>query len=93
MAKIINITRGDRTFEVHAMVDPTCDFSIEYSVYEVVRPHWKFFRTTYLKHGWFFVSDFDTILDGLNKGLDDYLKQEAYENSCRKKIEDFEKNA
>lgn len=72
--KIIKI--NGRTFE--------CHYSPEFhgvmcavSIYEVVRPTWKIFRTSYKAYKTFWVNDYETIYKGIVAMVVAYLEDEA----------------
>lgn len=80
MKKIVE--KEGRTFE--------CYLSSEYqgkmcvvSVYEVVRPSWKIFRTSYQTSESFWISDYDTIAQGVEKMVDCLLVREKEEEERR----------
>ena len=90
MAKAIFDTADGRTFEFDAYTDFD-GAMVCYSIYEVVRPKWKIFRTRYCKHGCFWITDYPSIKEGLRKMLGYYLEEERTDAENRKKFEDFEK--
>lgn len=71
-----NIIFGGREFEAYL----TPEFSgrmCAVSLYEVVRPSWKIFRTKYRTYKTFWVSDYATIKEGIYAIIDGYLADEA----------------
>lgn len=88
MAKA-NFTSNNRTFEITAHPDFN-GAMIEYMIWEVVRPKWKFFRTRYCTGGSFWIEDFSTIREGLQYVLNEFLAEEKRDQENKKKFEDFE---
>ena len=75
---------GGREFEVYL----SSEFSgkmCEVSVWEIVHPNRKFFRTKYRCYKTFWVSDFETIKEGIYSVLNNYLREEEEENSIEAK--------
>jgi hypothetical protein len=91
MAKAIFDTADGRTFEFDAYTE-FGGAMVCYSIYEVVRPKWKIFRTRYCDDGAFWISEYPTIKEGLRTGLGYYLARERTDAENRKKFEDFEKS-
>lgn len=60
------------------------------SIYEVVRPSWKIFRTSYQGSKSFWLSDYDTIAQGVEKMVDYLLAYEKEEEERRIKWETME---
>lgn len=58
-------------------------------IYEVIRPSWKFFRTRWLDTVSFWVSDYDTIAEGVEMMLCRFLDKEYNDKETMKKWEDF----
>ena len=87
----ITICRNNRTFE--AYVGSIGTGIAEVSFYEVVRPSWKIFRTTFLPfhYSGFFVQDFPTITEAVQSCLDKGLKAEAEEKEISEKWKNFSK--
>lgn len=74
-----NILYGGREFEVYL----SSEFSgkmCEVSVWEVVHPNRKFFRTKHRCYKTFWISDFETIKEGIYAILNDYLHDEEEAN-------------
>lgn len=80
--------KSGRTFELSAHRD-FHGAMICYSIDEVVRPSWKIFRTKYCDSGMFWLSDFDSVEDGLLCQLSKYLESEQYDLENLKKYQDF----
>lgn len=91
MAKAIFDTTDGRTFEFDVYTD-FGGIMVCYSIYEVVRPKWKIFRTRYCDDGSFWITDYDSIKEGLRAMLGHYLEEERFKAEIRKKFEDFEKS-
>ena len=88
-AECRNVLYGGREFEVY--LSP--EFSgrmCEVSVYEVVHPNRKFFRTKYRCYKTFWISDFETIKEGIYAILDDYLHDEEESNLIEAKWNEVE---
>lgn len=71
-----NILFGGREFEVYLSAEfggKMCAVSI----YEVVRPNWKIFRTKLPTYKSFWISDYATIKEGVYAMLESYLADEA----------------
>ena len=82
------VEKDGRTYELTA----TADFHgamICYSINEVVRSKWRFFRTRYCEGGSFWTADYPTVREGLLAMLDKYLYEEWVLEGNRKKIEEF----
>lgn len=86
------ITRNNRTFE--AYVNSSFYNMVEVTFYEVIRPNWKFFRTKFFSfHStWFYTSDYDNIMTGIEICLAEGFRQEAREQAIQNKWEEFEKS-
>ena len=91
MAKTIFDTKDGRTFEFSVHTD-FGGAMICYDIDEVVRPRWKFFRTTYRRHGAFWTEDFPSVREGLLNGLAHFLEEERVQIENRKKFAVFEKS-
>ena len=84
-----NIIFGGREFEVYL----NSEFSgrmCTVAIYEVVRPNWKIFRTKYRAYKAFWISDFETIKEGIYAILDDYLHDEEEANLIEAKWNEVE---
>lgn len=84
-----NIIFGGREFEVYL----NSEFSgrmCTVAIYEVVRPNWKIFRTKYRAYKTFWISDFETIKEGIYAILNDYLHDEEEENLIEAKWSEVE---
>lgn len=83
------ITKNNRTFN--------CEVAPELSgamasvmVYEVVRPHWIIFKSTYHGSRTFWLSDYPTIKDGVNAVVDFYLDKEKYDQMLNNKWKELD---
>ena len=81
MKKVVEM--NGRTFE--------CDYSPELSgemcavaIYEVVRPSWKIFRVRYCKYVTFWVTDYETLTEGITNMVKLYLDEEEHQNEISK---------
>jgi hypothetical protein len=84
-----NVLYGGREFEVYL----SSEFSgrmCEVSVWEVVHPNRKFFRTKYRCYKTFWISDFETIKEGIYAILNDYLHDEEEANLIEAKWNEVE---
>lgn len=88
----ITICRNNRTFE--AYVNSVGTGLTEVSFYEIIRPSWRFFRTTFLPFysAGFFVQDFPTIIEAVQAYLDKGLEIEAKEKEISEKWKNFQKS-
>lgn len=87
----VTITKNNRTFN--------CEVAPELSgamasvmVYEVVRPHWVIFKSTYCGSRTFWIKDYPTIRDGVDAVVNFYLNEEKYEQMLNNKWKEFENN-
>lgn len=81
-----NIIFGGREFEIYL----SSEFSgrmCAVSIYEVVRPNWKIFRTKYRAYKTFWVNDFKTVKEGMYAMIDDYIKDEQESKLIQEKWE------
>lgn len=84
-----NVLYGGREFEVYL----SSEFRgrmCEVSVWEVVHPNRKIFRTKYRCYKTFWIDDFETIKEGIYFVLDDYLHEEEEENLIEAKWKEVE---
>lgn len=88
MRKIIS-TMG-KTFEVDAYLDFDNSMMVV-DIYEVVRPNWKFFRTSFFPfaHGAFWLSDHPTIEEGIATILDQKFAKITEYKINQKKFEEY----
>lgn len=88
MKKTVIIEMDNRTFEVFAHTDFD-GMMICYSIDEVIRPNWKFFRTAHRTSGAFWLDDHDSVMGGLRYCLTKMI-MEDYETAERyRKFEEF----
>ena len=84
-----NVIFGGREFEVYL----SSEFRgrmCEVSVWEVIHPNRKFFRTKYRCYKTFWISDFETIKEGIYAVLKDYLHEEEEANLIAAKWNEVE---
>jgi hypothetical protein len=79
-----NILFGGREFEVYLSSEYNGRMC-EVSVWEVVHPKRKFFRTKYRCYKTFWISDFETIKEGIYSVIQSYLIDEEEENLIAEK--------
>ena len=87
----ITVVKQGRTFECYTSADLSGKMCTV-NIYEVVRPTWKIFRTRYKDSRGFWVDDYDTLQEGIDKMLDTFLKWEQEEAERRMKWCALEKN-
>lgn len=92
MATKTTIFRKNRTFDVY--VYPIGSGMAEITIYEVIRPNRKFFRTKFFPfHSCsVFVEDFPTITAALFDCVDAGLRKEARTEKLEKMWKEFEEN-
>lgn len=86
-----NVLFGGREFEVYL----SSEFSgrmCEVSVWEVVHPNRKFFRTKYRCYKTFWIDDYETIKEGIYAVINRYLHDEEEENLIEAKWKEVEKD-
>lgn len=84
-----NVLYGGREFEVYL----SSEFSgrmCEVSVWEVVHPNRKFFRTKYRHFQTFWVDDFETIKEGIYHSIECYLECEKEKSLIEAKWKEVE---
>lgn len=59
------------------------------SIYEEVRPNWKFFKNKYCCSESFWITEFDSILEGIVAAVDHYLEDEGYNEEIAKKWKEY----
>lgn len=85
------VTIEGRTFECHYGAElggKMCGVNI----FEVKRPKWKIFRTTYQDYRTFWVDDYETIQEGVRQMVMRFLAREQEANACYEKWRALEKN-
>lgn len=83
MAKI-DVRREHRLFECHY----SSEFSgrmCAVSIYEIVRPTWKIFKSAYRKYITFWVDDYETVKKGIVAMVEGYLDDEKENEKIREK--------
>lgn len=81
-----------RTFEVTTVLEAGFHGEMAHSfIYEVIRPHARFFRTRLVDDKTFWVSDYETIQEGVKTMLTRVLSREKELAEVRQKWADFEK--
>lgn len=86
------VTYNNKTFDIYVCPDG-CAMA-EVSIYEVIRPNRKtFFRTKFFpfKSGWFFLDDYETIMEGALKVLEKGFAEKHREEKIIEKWKEFEK--
>lgn len=87
---MIKKTHNGKEYEIHTHQDfngaMVCG-----NIYEVVRPNWKIFRTSYCHHFCFWISDFPTVQEGVDFCFDDYIAGVFLIQENYRKYEEFEK--
>lgn len=81
-----NVLYGGREFEVYLSSEFRGKMC-EVSVWEVVHPNRKFFRTKYRCYKTFWISDFETIKEGIYAMIESYLIDEKEEKLIQEKWE------
>ena len=84
MKKIIE--KEGRTFECYLSSDCEGKFCVV-SIHEIIRPRWRFFRTSYRDIRGFWVDEYDSIMQGVEKMIDYFLAYEKKEEERRIKWE------
>ena len=87
---VIKKSHKGKEYEIHTYQDfngaMVCG-----NIYEVVRPTWKIFRTSYCNHFCFWISDFPTVQEGVDFCFDDYIAGVFLIQENYRKYEEFEK--
>lgn len=81
-----NVIFGGREFEVYLSAEYSGKMCAV-SIYEVVRPNWKIFRTKYRAYKTFWTSDFKTIKEGMYAMIDSYIIDEQESKLIQEKWE------
>lgn len=88
--KRLPIVLDNRNFEIE--VTPELNYGmVNVAIYEVVRPKWKIFRCTYHGYKTFWVTEYDTITEGVVSMVQKFLREEALEKGIMLKWEEFNK--
>lgn len=90
MTKVKTYVIEGRTFECYVSPSSLTNH-VSVSIWEVVRPKWKIFRTKYRDSNDFWVFDYDTIDIGVQESIRSYLKREWKANCVCAKWEEFER--
>ena len=85
--KIIKKEFKGRQFELNVWFEFGC---VWVSMYEVIRPTWKIFRTRYIDRRLKFLDDFQSVEDAVNTSFLQIMLQEKQKADNRKKIKEFE---
>jgi hypothetical protein len=87
----VQIEKNGKKFLV-SVISIGCEM-LEITAYELVRPHWKFFRTKFFPFvsGTQFISDYPSIIDAVEHVLECGFAAEAHAKEIQKKWEEFEK--
>lgn len=84
-----NVIFGGREFEID--LSPELNGSMcAVVIYEVVHPHRKIFRTKYRCYKTFWISDFETIKQGMYAMIESYLIDEEEENNLAEKWKEID---
>ena len=86
-----NILFGGREFEVYLSPEVSGKMCAV-SIWEVVHPNRKIFRTKYRCYKSFWVSDFETIKEGIYAMINSYIIDEQEENLIEAKWSEVGKN-
>ena len=81
-------TIGNRTFECYASPEGSAMVSV--TIWEVVRPTWKIFRTRFYDSKCFWIDDYDSIEMGILASLQYFLDKEHEQNLRANKWKAFE---
>ena len=87
-----NVLFGGREFEVYLTPEingAMCSVCIN----EVIHPNRKFFRTKHRCYKTFWISDYETIKEGIYAMIDKYLQDEKEDNLIEAKWNEVKENA
>jgi hypothetical protein len=88
--KRLPIVLDNRNFEVE--VTPELNYGmVSVAIYEVVRPKWKIFRCTYRGYKTFWVTDYETIAEGVAEMVKRFLEEDKREKEIILKWSQFTK--
>lgn len=85
------VIKEGRTFECY----PSAELSGKMcgvNIFEVKRPSWRIFRTTYRDHYAFWVDDYESIQEGIESMVRHFLRKEQEEKARYEKWCALEKN-
>ena len=87
------IEENGRKFICEVMPGPF-EATAQVDIREVIRPHWKFFKTEFFSYSkWFWLSDHETIEEGVYSILEKKYKEENEAKEIQKKWKEFEEKA
>ena len=89
--KRLPIVLNNRNFEVE-VVSELGGSMVNVTIYEVTRPRWKLFRCSYRCCKTFWITDYETITEGVVEMVKKYFEEEALEKGIALKWKEFEKN-
>lgn len=87
----ITVEKRGRTFECHPSAE-CCGKMCSVNVFEVKRPNWKIFRTSYFGNRCFWIDDYEDIQEGIEEIVDGLIRQEARDHERMEKWSALEKN-
>ena len=85
--KVIKKTFKERQFELNVWFEFGCAWV---SMYEVVRPTWKLFRTRYIDKRIRFLEEFDSVEEAIEDAFISMISKMKTEEETIKKIKEFE---
>ena len=85
--KIIKKAFKEKQFELNVWFEFGC---VWVSMYEVIRPTWKLFRTRYIDKRIRFLEEFDSVEDAIEDAFTSMISKLKTEEEVRKKIKEFE---
>lgn len=88
--KRLPIVLNNRNFEVEVLPELRGSM-VSVAIYEVTRPKWKIFRSSYRCYKTFWVTDYETITEGVLGMVKKFLEEEALEKGIILKWKEFEK--
>ena len=88
--KRLPIVLSNRNFEVE-VVPELSGSMVSVAIYEVTRPKWKLFHCSYRCYKTFWVTDYETITEGVVEMVKKYLEEEVFEKEIILKWKEFEK--
>ena len=87
----LTIIKQGRTFECHPSAE--CGGKMcSVNVFEVKRPNWKIFRTSYFGNRCFWIDDYENIQEGIEDIVSGLIRQEERDYERMKKWGALEKN-
>ena len=85
--KVVKKGYNERQFELDVWFEFGC---IWVSMYEVIRPTWKLFRTRYIDKRIRFLEEFDSVEEAIEDAFASMISKIKTEEETRKKIKEFE---